>query len=138
MILQKFIYTSFLCTLFTLLFFKLELSCVNGTSSLSISKYQYLSRIADYYCFLKFLMGLNGPSKTITRYAKEPIGSHAGRTTGVCSKAFKTSAETYCLSTTTSKTYSLNHSDDITRYPFSPRSSPQLFSTRHFVGVPLS
>lgn len=63
------------------------------------------------------------------------MGSHAGSTMGSWLNTDKTSSGTNFLSTTISKTNSRNHSDVMIRYPFSPLSSPQLFSTRHFSAV---
>lgn len=70
--------------------------------------------------------------------ASVPIGSQAGNTTGSCLKTSITCSGTRLLSTTTSNTYSSNHSLVINKYPLSPLSSPQEFSTRHLVGLSFS
>lgn len=66
------------------------------------------------------------------------MGSHAGKTMGSIWKTSKISFGTLLLSMTTSNKNSLHQSLVITKYPFSPRSSPHEFSTRNFVGLPSS
>ena len=59
----------------------------------------------------------NWPAQSGNQFllARAPMGSHAGSVLTSCPKASMTSAGTMALSTTTSKTYSLNQSEVIMR-----------------------
>ncbi len=72
-------------------------------------------------------------------YSSTPNSGSSGITiTGFWSASFSSLSETYFLSTTRRNIYSLNHSLVMIRQPPCPHDEPQLFSTFHFRGLPLS